>query len=174
MMVLEEPSIVERTFRKRTVEAQVAGSRAVQSQLAAFMLQRCSKMSKLQTPAPGILPGAGVWTFFDLVRRKLCNRAVRHLPEGDLKIAQPFKLGRQWGRPSPVGTAEFESFPRSLLRRLDVIFLEPDEQEQPWKVYQHQPSLRDLCSAHLNPSSELPGYCLISLREIRKGSRATV
>ena len=117
----------------------------------------------------------GVWTSFGRVllwpmrfathisRRGDSRIAHTYLPEGDLRIAHPFKGGIVWRRVQvPKGRL---SHSRAILCPEQTVGADVGH----WGI---RPSLRDLCNRSCEPGSQLPGYSRISLRETKAANRS--
>ena len=84
---------------------------------------------------------------------------------GDSRIAHPFKGGI--ASPTPKVPKGRLSHSRSILCPEQTVRIGADVGH--WGI---RPSLRDLCDGSFEPSSELPGYSRISLRETKAANRS--
>ena len=97
---------------------------------------------------------------------------MRHLPAGDLKIAKPFKAGPTMGKAKSRRDCRVRIAPTQFAGRFDIIVHLASRAGTSTEgvLDSSVPSGLVLCA--LDPGSELPGYCQVSLREIRAGNRA--
>ena len=99
----------------------------------------------------------------DISRSGDSRIAHTYLPEGDLRIAHPFKGGI--ASPIPKVPKGRLSHSRTILCPEQTVGAGVGH----WGI---RPSLRDLCNRSFEPGSQLPGYSRISLRETKAANRS--